>query len=149
MLPRPAWGRPAIGGGTALALAAALLFVGLWATVLVGRHSLIGGDILYQLPPWSQAAGAHRPANPIVSDPVLQMLPWQTLVRDAFAHFRLPLWNEMSFSGAPLLANDQSAAFSPFTWLALPFEPARGLSLAMLVKLWVAAVGTALFVRSL
>src|SRR5439155_15989358 len=149
MLPRPTWKRPAIGGGTALSLAAAAVFIALWASVLTGQRSLIGGDILYQLPPWNGAAGAHRPVNPIVSDPVLQMLPWQALVRDAFAHFRLPLWNTMSLSGSPLLANDQSAPFSPFTWFALPFEPARGLSLAMLAKLCAAALGMALFLRSL
>ena len=149
MLPRPAWWRPAVGGGAALAVAAVVLFLILWAPVLTGHRDLIGGDILYQLPPWSGATGADRPRNPIVSDPVLQMLPWQMLVRDAFAHLRLPLWNDTSLSGAPLLANDQSASFSPFTWLALPFEPGRGLSLAMLAKLWVAAAGMALFVRTL
>jgi len=46
-------------------------------------------------------------------------------------------------------ANDQSAALSPFTWLALPFPAAIGLSLAMLAKMVVAGVGTALFLRLL
>ncbi len=149
MLARAAQRRPSIGPGTALVLAALLLLIVLYAPVIIGARSLIGGDILYQLPPWSGAAGAHPPRNPLVSDPVLQMLAWQGLVRDAFAHLRLPLWNPMALSGSPLLANDQSAAFSPFTWLALPFKPAYGLSLAMLAKLCVAAVGMGLYLRAL
>jgi hypothetical protein len=149
MLPRAALKRPSIGAGTALALAAVILLLILWGSVLIGSRVLIGTDILYGLPPWSGAAGAYPPRNPIVSDPVLQMLPWQGLVREAFTHLRLPLWNPNALSGSPLLANDQSAAFSPFTWLALPFSPARGLSLAMLAKLAVAVIGMATFLRTL
>jgi hypothetical protein len=77
------------------------------------------------------------------------MLPWQQLVSAAFRSGRLPLWNPYSLGGSPLLANGQSAPFSLFTWVALPFDPAHGASLAMLLKMWVAGTGVAVFVRIL
>jgi hypothetical protein len=82
-------------------------------------------------------------------DPTFQMLPWQSEVARAYGHHRLPLWNADSGSGAPLLANDPAAAFSPFTLLAVPFGAARGLSLVMLLKIWVAGAGLYLWVRLL
>jgi len=125
------------------------LTVALWFDVLTGRHVLVGGDAVYGVLPWIHALGAHSPSNSILADTVRQMLPWQRQVADAFRHGRLPLWNPYAFSGNWLQANDQSAAFSPFTLLALPFDAAHGLSLAMLAKFWVAGLGTFLFLRQL
>lgn len=125
------------------------MFVALWFSVLIGQKVLLGGDVLYQFLPWSAEPGAHAPANIIVNDPILQMLPWQQLVADQIAQGQLPLWNPSAQSGVPLLANDAAAVFSPFTWFALLFTPAIGLSLAMLLKLLVAGLGMALYVRSL
>src|SRR5215472_2971979 len=127
---------PGLGAG-AVALGALAAFLLLWGSVLIGTRVLIGTDILYQLPPWAGAVGAHAPLNKFVSDPVLQMLPWQGLASADFSAGRLPLWNPTVLSGATLMAQDQPATFSPFNLFALLFVPARGLSLAMLLKLWV------------
>jgi len=124
------------------------VFLALWMDVVTGQHTLIGGDILSTLPPWAHGA-VTPPRNATVSDPVTQYLPWQHLVRDAWLHGRIPQWNPGALSGAPLLANDESAPFSPFTLVALPFDPARGLTIAMLSKLLVAGVGMGVFVRLL
>jgi hypothetical protein len=137
--------RPAV----CLVFAAAVLFLAVWWRVLIGDRVLIGGDVLYCCLPWSGTAGAHSPTNGIVADPVTQFLPWLQLVRDAFAHGRLPLWNPYSLSGIPLLANDQSAPFSIFTLVALVPGGAWGLSMAMLVRLWVAGGGMYLFLKAL
>lgn len=141
------WPRP--GSGTLLCLAAVALFVILWFPVLIGQRSLLGGDVLYEFLPWSAEPGAHAPSNTIVDDPMLQMLPWQELVAQQVWSGRLPLWNPSVQSGAPLLANDQSAVFSPFTWFALLFPAAIGLSLAMLAKLLLAGLGMAVYLRTL
>ena len=125
------------------------MFIVLWFPVLIGQRSLLGGDVVYQVLPWSAEPGAHAPANFLVSDPILEVLPWQRAVVRDFAQGRLPLWNPSARNGAPLLANDASAAFSPFTWIALPFPPAIGLSLAMLAKMLVAGIGMALYLRVL
>lgn len=121
----------------------------LWRNVLTGHAVLVGGDILQTLPPWFQGGVLHPPRNALLADPVSQFVPWLTLVRDAYAHGHLPLWNPTAFSGAPLLADDQSAPFSVFTALALPFTPAVGYSLAMLAKLVIAGLGMYLWLRQL
>lgn len=130
-------------------LCVAIVFVVLWRGVIAGHQGLIGGDILNNIPPWNTGAAPRPPRNALVADPVTQFLPWLTTIRAQFLAGHLPLWNPNAFAGAPLLADDQSAAFSPFTLLALPFAPAQGYSLAMLLKLVVAGVGMGAFLRQL
>jgi hypothetical protein len=128
---------------------ALLLWLAAWGRVLAGRRSLVSGDVLYEQLPWSRMPIAHPPSNATAADPVWQFLGWREQVGTAFSHLRLPLWDHLQGSGSPLLANDQSAPFSPFTLMSLPFDPAYGQSLAMLVKLWVAGIGMALLLRVL
>ncbi len=132
-----------------LLLCVAIVFVVLWRGVLFGHQGLIGGDILNNIPPWNSGAPPQQPRNALVSDPVTQFVPWLTTVRAQWLAGHLPLWNPDAFAGAPLLANDQSGVFSPFTLVALPFSPAHGYSLAMLFKLIVAGVGMGAFLRQL
>lgn len=127
--------------------AAFAVFLVLWGSVVVGQRVLIGGDVLYQYEPWAGEPGDRPPSNAYVGDPVTQFVAWTGLVKDSFRRGELPLWNPYTLSGTPLLANDQSSPFSPFTLAAILFRPARGLSLAMLMKLWVAGIGMAVFVR--
>ena len=119
------------------------------AACFFGHQGLIAGDILNNIPPWNTGTPPVPPRNALVSDPVSQFVPWLTSVRQQWLSGNLPLWNPDAFAGAPLLANDQSAVFSPFTLVALPFAPAHGYSLAMLLKLVVAGVGMGFFLRQL
>lgn len=137
------------GGGALLTCGAAAAFLFIWLPVLAGRRSLVDVDLLYQLLPWVSLPGSHPHFNPNLSDVVLQVLPWQRQIAAAYAAGEVPLWNPSVLNGVPFLAQDQPAPFSPFTLFALLFEPARGLSLAMLLKLWVAGIGTGLFLRAL
>jgi hypothetical protein len=59
--------------------------------------------------------------------------PWAAKVRNSFANLRMPLWNPNSGVGVPLLANMQSAPFSPFRLLVhlLPFQYAWELYFAL------------------
>ncbi len=129
--------------------AVAITFAVLWRGVLFGHQGLIGGDILTNIPPWNTGTPPLPARNALVSDPVTQFVPWLSAVRDQWLSGHLPLWNPDAFAGAPLLANDQSGVFSPFTLVALPFAPAHGYSLAMLFKLVVAGVGMGAFLRQL
>jgi len=144
-LPEP----PRPGAGLALGLAAIAVFGLLWFQVLTGERTLIATDTLYTVLPWSAEYGARTPANRLLGDEMLEIVPWQQQVAAAFRSGRLPLWNQHAGFGSPLLANGASAPFSPFTWAALPFEPVRGLSLAMLLKLLVAGLGMAAYQRAL
>src|SRR5690348_6812890 len=132
-----------------MAAAALILVLAIWSPVLLGQRVMIDGDVLYGYLPWSTEVGAHRPANTVMSDPVVQDLVWQTVSQRDIAAGRLPLWNQDVGAGTPVLANDQPGVFSPFTWMAMALPPAAGLSIAMLAKLLVAGIGMAFFLRVL
>lgn len=135
--------------GTVLLLATVVIFAVIWWRVIVGDRLLIGGDLLYCCPPWHGAAGAHKPISPLPSDQVTEFYPWLDVTVAAYRQGQLPLWDPYAMSGKPLLADDVSAVLSPFTLMALPFGAARGLSLSMLVRLWVAGLGMLVFLRVL
>ena len=64
--------------------------------------------------------------NFLITDPVRQQYPWKELAISMEKNWELPLWNPYSFSGYPLAANFQSAAFYPLNLLffILPFYTA-------------------------
>jgi hypothetical protein len=126
-----------------------VVFLVSWWQVILGLRWLVPGDILYVFLPFNASPLAHSPQNFIVSDLALQFFPWRQVARDSWLHWRIPLWNPLALGGSPLLANDQSAPFSPFNLLDVPLRVARGMSYAMLLKLWVAGAGTALYLRRL
>jgi hypothetical protein len=136
-----------VTAGAVFVVVALALFVIIWRRVLVGSAVMVGADTLYCCPPWNGSLGAHRAANILTADSVDQFFPWLALTAQAFAGWHLPLWNAMAMAGTPLLANDQSAPFSLFTWIAMAVGGAHGYSLAMLAKLWVAALGMFVFGR--
>ncbi|MDP8247607.1 MAG: hypothetical protein P9M00_05675 [Candidatus Tritonobacter lacicola] len=45
------------------------------------------------------------------------------LVESLKKHGRIPLWNQLRWSGAPYQANQQSMTFYPLVWLLLPVPP--------------------------
>src|SRR3989344_4990557 len=61
--------------------------------------------------------------NFLITDPVRQQYPWKELAINIEKNWELPLWNPYNFSGTPLAANFQSAAFYPLNILffILPF----------------------------
>jgi len=89
-------------------------------------------DIVYDWLPW-RAAVAKRPVplNPLLSDIVLQELPYRSLVRSRLLALEAPLWaNEMG-AGQPLLANGQSTPFAPLHLLALPLPSPRAFAVSV------------------
>ena len=131
------------------ALAIAIVFFLIWHQVLTGDRVLVGGDVLYDYPPWHGSPQAHPATNWLTADVVRQFVPWLGLERQALFSGHLPLWNPTMLGGKPLLANYQSAFFSPFTWIGLLTGGAHGYSFAMLARLLVAGAGTVVFLRML
>ena len=78
---------------------------------------------------WDKLTAGTPFKNFLITDPVRQLYPWRQLVIDVLKTGQLPLWNPYTFGGMPLLANFQSAAFSPFNLLffLLPFNLAWGI----------------------
>ncbi|MEA2694542.1 MAG: hypothetical protein QOJ16_3929 [Acidobacteriota bacterium] len=123
-----AW-RPELSRRAAAAyiLATAAFF----AAPLTTRVFQVPTDLAYQWRPWSETVeGKVRPANGLLGDVPLQMLPFHALVRQRLLHGIAPLWAHELGTGEPLLANAQSAAFAPLHLLALPLPPLSGLTVA-------------------
>lgn len=74
--------------------------------------------------PWNAYEGFTSPVkNNAMPDVISQIYPWKTLTIDSYKNFSIPLWNPFVFSGMPLMANYQSAIFSPLNliFFILPF----------------------------
>ena len=68
--------------------------------------------------PWSAYEKFWGPVkNNAMPDVHTQIYPWKKLTIDTFRKGQLPLWNPYNFSGYPLAANFQSAAFYPLNIL--------------------------------
>ena len=107
-----------------LLIALALLLLPLlwfWPQTFGGR-TLLPADNLYQYQPWQSYAdqfGVRVPYNPLISDLVLENLPWKTFIVEQLRAGRPAdlLWNPRSFAGVPFLAAGQHSALYPFSLL--------------------------------
>jgi hypothetical protein len=134
----------------AAALLYAVLSLGFVGQGLLPGRTLASTDLLWSLAPWTadRPAGVHDlGANYEMADAVAQFQPFLAYTRSRLPD--VPLWNPDIEGGRPLLANMQSAVFSPFSWPAyvLPFWWSLGLIAAL--KLWAMAFGTFLLARAL
>ena len=101
-------------------------------------------------PPWSQYAQFNQPVkNNAMPDVVDQLYPWKHLVITDWKNGEVPLWNPYNFAGTPLLANYQSAPFTPLNILFFFFSFTTAWSLLVLLQPLLAGVGMYVFVRKL
>ncbi|HVE69805.1 MAG TPA: hypothetical protein VNI54_00445 [Thermoanaerobaculia bacterium] len=97
--------------------------------------------------PYKGVVGEVEPRNPLTNDTAKLFLPWMEVAREELFAFRAPLWNRYSFSGYPLLANGESAPFSPL-FLSTLFVPLPKQIVAMAgLKIFVALLFGYLFAR--
>ena len=132
--PRPGWRWIA-----AYWLAAGAFF----AAPLLTSKLQVPSDIAYQWRPWREMVPEPVvPANGLLSDVPLQIIPFRALVRDRLLRGEAPLWAGEMGTGEPLLGNAQSAPFSPLGLLALPLPPVRALPVMAALKLFVSLLLT-------
>jgi hypothetical protein len=132
--PRPGWRWIA-----AYWLAAGAFF----AAPLLTSQMQAPTDIAYQWRPWREMVAAPVvPANGLLSDIPLQIIPFRALVRDRLLRCEAPLWAGEMGTGEPLLGNAQSAPFSPLGLLALPLPAVRALPVMAALKLFVSLLLT-------
>jgi len=97
--------------------------------------------------PYRGVFGPVEAKNDLTNDTVKQILPWMQTVREELFRGHAPLWNPYLFCGYPLLANGQSAPFSP-VFLATLFVPLPKQLVAMAgVKLFLALLFGFLFIK--
>ncbi len=134
-------------------LAAALLYGALslllLAPGLMPGKTISTADQLWFYAPWAASRPAHlqRPANTEVADAPVQFQPFAELAKQSLP--QIPLWNPYLMAGRPLLANDQSAVFSPFNLPAYVMPLLTSLAWSAALKLFVAALGAFLLARAL
>ncbi|MGQ0603723.1 MAG: hypothetical protein ACT4QE_18745 [Anaerolineales bacterium] len=81
--------------------------------------------------------------------PLLQFYPWRYFALESLHSGFLPLWNPLVGSGAPLIANYQSALFYPPNWLSLVMPLDLSLNWLMVLHIVWAGVGMVVLARSL
>ena len=123
-----------------------LVFVFLFKP-LTGDYVNLPADFLKTMSPWAFLTHDHRAQNPEINDLVLQIVPWAHQVRESWRALHVPLWNSMSGSGYPLLANAQSSALSPFRILGIPLTLGQSFAFEAAAKILVALTFTFLFCR--
>ena len=103
-------------------------------------------DFVQILPPWSDQPNPHL-SNSMMNDLAMQIVPWAEQVRAAWRSLHFPIWNHLSGSGYPLLANGQSSAMSPIRLLALPLPLGYSMTAEAAMKLLIALTFTYLLCR--
>ncbi len=97
---------------------------------------------------WGYVAGIPY-KNIAVTDVFSQLYPWRALAMDIFRSGHLPLWNQYSFSGFPLLANWQSAPFYPLNLLMLVFGNIWGFSFMVFLQPLLSMIFLYLFLKQI
>ncbi|HLY25603.1 MAG TPA: hypothetical protein VKQ72_04645, partial [Aggregatilineales bacterium] len=121
--------------------------------VTLGSRTLLPADNLYQFQPWAayrdQEGVPAVPHNALLSDLVLENLPWKQFIRDSLSRGEFPLWNPYIFAGMPFLADGQSSALYPFSVIdyVLPLDKAYGWFTVS--QLWLAGLFMYLLARGL
>lgn len=82
-------------------------------------------------------------------DVLRQLYPWKTEVINQFKSGDFPLWNPYSFSGTPLLANFQSAAFYPLNILYFILPQVTAWSMLIVLQSCLSILFTYLYVRKI
>jgi len=113
-------------------------------TLLTNRVDL-PGNLAFHAYPWKAVdAPAARANTGIV---FTQLAPWTRIARDELKAGAMPLWNRHSAGGAPLMANQQTAIFHPFTLLGLPLSVGKAFTLSATLRLFVLLFFTFVFLR--
>ena len=73
--------------------------------------------------------------------------PYYDLVREAVRAGRIPFWEPTLFNGFPFMAQPQQNIFYPLLWPSYLLPVNVGISLYMLLHIWLAGLGMFVFVR--
>ena len=145
---------PCGSSGARPTLAAAVIYAVL-SVVMVGQgllpgRTLSGSDSLLSSVPWQSSKPASVPGlgtNFELADSANVFQPMLQYTRSRLPG--VPLWNPYLMAGRPLLANGQSAVFSPFSLPSYVVPFWKSLAVAAILKLFLAALGTFVLGRML
>ncbi len=147
---------PVIAGpvGTA-AIMMTILVTALHLPVLTEGALITPAGMHHAMWPWRAAipitlgGGARVQENHTLSDLMFQEYPWQVHMTRSLAAGKPPLWNPYSYTGVPFVANAQSAVFYPLHWPAWLIPSMRVFTAAQLMKILLAGIFMAVFLRGM
>ena len=119
-----------------------LRIVGLFFAICVAYQSStlftqnvdVPGSLAFVTYPWKALGRSTAPSNTGIV--FTQIAPWTRIARDDLLHWELPLWNRTAGGGKPLLANQQTAIFHPFTLAGLPLSLGKSFTLTATLRLF-------------
>ncbi len=94
-------------------------------------------------------ANDFRPHNSLLSDVLVQFVPWFKVSREILADGSMPLWNIYSGGGLPLMANMQAQTFWPLSLFIYLFNFKLGLLLYAAGKLFLTGFFSYLFLKEI
>lgn len=128
-----------------------LVLLFFWKVVVRGLVPVPADLVASAYLPWSDYKWGYEVGvpvkNPIVSDSISFSYPGRILGVDLIKSGQLPLWSPYLLNGTPLLANFQSAPFSPTNIFYLVFDNTSAWSWQVIVQHLAAAIFTYLLLR--
>ncbi|MDO8689480.1 MAG: oligosaccharide flippase family protein [Dehalococcoidia bacterium] len=113
---------------------------------------LVPLDVLFSALPWKAYAsnfGITVPHNELLSDLVLENLPWKDFARQVVSNGALPLWNPNIFAGEPFLAAGQAGVLYPLGVIFFILPPIGAYGWFSAVHFLLAGVFMYMFLRVL
>ncbi len=140
--------RLAFWGGIAVLLLCTVAYF--WRPLLTGRIAA-PLDMVFDKNPWYAAPpeGFQHLQNGMMEDIAFEFYPIRQLAWSEWRHGRVPLWNPAILGGVPLLGADQYAVFDPLNLLTLPFPFPVSWLLVSMARVFLAGLGTYLFLLRL
>lgn len=134
-----------------LLLIVGLVLVFFWKVVFLGLVPIPGDFVVGVYYPWLDYKWGYAVGvpvkNPILTDVVSFTYPMQTLAVDLMKAGQLPFWNSLILSGTPLLANFQSAPFSPTVFVYFLFDKLTAWSVQIILQHILAVAFTFILLR--
>jgi hypothetical protein len=97
----------------------------------------------------TDAGLGEKPYNATLSDLYMQMVPWQSAVRQSYARGEWPLWNPHLLGGTVLAANMQSAPYDPLQLVGMLLPHPDALTFGASLTFFLALLTAFTFARSL
>lgn len=104
-------------------------------------------DILNYFSSFSQSLW-QKPHNSLLADPVFQFEPWRVYIKGQLLSGNIPVWNPLNGSGAPFIANPQTAIFYPLNIIYYLFPTKISLTAIPLFKIFFFSLFSYLYLRS-
>jgi len=134
-----------------LALVFLALFI-FFSPIIAGKLPFPGDALVGLYHPYRDAYADKYPAgipykNFLLTDPVLQQIPWKYFAIKKLKQGRIPWWNPYTHAGMPLLANFQAGVFYPLNFIFWLFDFPLAWTIYIVVQPFLGALFLYIFLR--